>query len=157
LNPYLGKDAIAPFIQNESLGVFILCLTSNPSSAELQKLEINGQFLYLKVAETVVKWNSHDNCGLVVGATHGTELETIRETAAKLPFLIPGIGAQGGDLETAVMAGTDEQGEMAIINSSRGIIYASSNRDYSEAARLSALDLRNKINIIREKKGQSSL
>jgi orotidine-5'-phosphate decarboxylase len=156
LNPYLGKNAIDPFIQNPKLGVFILCLTSNPSSAELQKQKIGDRFLYLKVAEMVTTWNSLGNCGLVVGATHGTELETIRETAAELPFLIPGIGAQGGDLETAVMTGTDETGEMAIINSSRSIIYASSERDFSEAARQSTQNLRNRINNIRKKKGSGS-
>ena len=153
LNPYLGKDAIDPFIQNPDLGVFILCLTSNPGSAELQKLKVEGRFLYLKVAERVSAWNRLDNCGLVVGATHGTDLETIRQTAGKLPFLIPGIGAQGGDLESAVMNGTDEAGEMAIINSSRGVIYASSGTDFSEAARDSARSLKNRINNIREKKG----
>jgi orotidine-5'-phosphate decarboxylase len=131
-------------------------LTSNPSSAELQKQKIGDRFLYLKVAEMVTTWNSLGNCGLVVGATHGTELETIRETAAELPFLIPGIGAQGGDLETAVMTGTDETGEMAIINSSRSIIYASSERDFSEAARQSTQNLRNRINNIRKKKGSGS-
>jgi orotidine-5'-phosphate decarboxylase len=156
LNPYLGKDAIDPFIQNPELGAFILCLTSNPSSAELQKQKIGDRFLYIKVAEMVTTWNSLGNCGLVVGATHGTELETIRETAAELPFLIPGIGAQGGDLETAVMTGTDETGEMAIINSSRGIIYASSDHDFSEAARQSTQNLRNRINNIRKKKGSGS-
>ena len=152
VNPYLGWDSIAPFIKEEKRGVFVLCLTSNPSSHDFQYLKVNGEALYQKVAKKVVQWNEKGNCGLVVGATHPAELEKIRNTAPELPFLIPGIGAQGGDLETSVLAGTDEKGGMAIINSSRGIIYASNGENFAEAARKKALKLRDNINRFREKK-----
>ena len=149
LNPYLGRDAVAPFIQDENRGVFILCLTSNPSSADFQKLEVNRMPVYLKVAEMIRSWNDKDNCGLVAGATHGSELENIRNTVGDLPFLIPGIGAQGGDLEAAVTAGTDALGEMAVINSSRGVLYASSGPDFAEAAGRVARGLRDEMNGVR--------
>ena len=152
VNAYLGWDSVAPFVEDESKGVFILCLTSNPSSRDFQYDMTDGKPLYQRVAETVVRWNEKDNCGLVVGATHPDELKEIRGTATSLPFLIPGIGAQGGDLEASVMAGTDPQGEMAVINSSRGIIYASSGKDFAEAARDEAQTLRNAINTTRSKK-----
>ena len=152
VNPYLGWDSIAPFIKEEKRGVFVLCLTSNPSSHDFQYLQFKGKSLYQKVAEKVVQWNEKGNCGLVVGATHSDELKEIRETASDLPFLIPGIGAQGGDLETSVLTGTDGKGEMAIINSSRGIIYASGGEDFAEAARRKAVKLRDGINRFRKRK-----
>lgn len=153
VNPYLGWDSVAPFVQNEEKGVFILCLTSNPSSRDFQYDVSEGKRLYQRVAETVVGWNERGNCGLVVGATHPDELKNIRRLAPDLPFLIPGIGVQGGDLEASVLAGTDEKGEMAVINSSRGIIYASSEEDFAEAAQQEAAKLRNAINVIRRTKG----
>ncbi|MBN2105543.1 orotidine-5'-phosphate decarboxylase [bacterium] len=152
LNPYLGKDAIMPFIQDEDRGVFILCLTSNPSSMDFQKQKINGSPFYLKVAEKIEHWNEKGNCGLVAGATHGSELERIRKIAPTLPFLIPGIGAQGGDLTSVVLAGTDHLGEMAAINSSRGVLYASSGQNFAEEAGKVAHRLREEINYIRRKK-----
>ncbi len=154
LNPYLGRDAVAPFTERSDKGAIMLCLTSNPSSAELQRLEVEGTFLYLKVAEAIVRWNDNDNCGLVAGATHGSELEDIRRIAPDLPFLIPGVGAQGGDLKAAVLSGTDSRGEMAVINSSRGIIYASPGTDFAEAAGSAAKQLRDNINAIRHHKSQ---
>jgi len=150
VNPYLGLDSIAPFIEDEKRGVFILCLTSNPSSRDFQYLNFEGKSLYQIVANKVVSWNSRGNCGLVVGATHPEELEDIRQIAPDLPFLIPGIGAQGGDLEASVHAGTDIHGEMAVINSSRGIIYASSGKNYAAAARQETEKLRDAINGFRE-------
>lgn len=152
VNPYLGIDSIRPFIQSEERGVFVLCLTSNPSSKDFQKMVFKNKSLYLHVAEKTVSWNEKQNCGLVVGATHPDELQAIRQISKSLPFLIPGIGAQGGDLEGAILAGTDEYGEMAIINSSRSILYASNGKDFAEAARKEASSLRNQINIIRKKK-----
>ena len=152
VNPYLGWDSISPFVEKEEKGIFILCLTSNPSSRDFQYLMIEGKPLYHYIAEKAVEWNQNQNCGLVVGATHPEELQTIRDIAGNLPFLIPGIGAQGGDLEASVMAGTDAMGEMAVINSSRGIIYASKGKDFAEAARREAENLRNSINTIRKKK-----
>jgi orotidine-5'-phosphate decarboxylase len=153
VNPYLGWDSIAPFVKDGTKGVFILCLTSNPSSRDFQYVVSEGKTLYQRIAETAVRWNEKGNCGLVVGATHPEELEAIRGIAPELPFLIPGIGAQGGDLDASVEAGTDKHGEMAVINSSRGIIYASSGKDFAEAARREAEKLRDAINEIRKNKG----
>lgn len=153
VNPYLGWDSIEPFVADEQKGVFILCLTSNVSSRDFQYLAVDGKPFYQHVAETAVRWNQNQNCGLVVGATHPDELHSIRNIAPELPFLIPGIGAQGGDLEASVLAGTDKQGEMAVINSSRGILYASQDKDFAEAARREAATLRDSINAIRKKKG----
>ena len=150
VNPYLGWDSIEPFVADEEKGVFILCLTSNASSKDFQYLTVNGKPLYQKVAETVLSWNKNENCGLVVGATHPDELKSIRQTAPELPFLIPGIGAQGGDLQASVTAGTDAQGEMAVINSSRGILYASSEDDFADAARRETARLRDGINTFRK-------
>ncbi len=152
VNPYLGWDSIKPFVQDPARGVFILCLTSNPSSRDFQYAISNGQTLYQSVAETAVRWNENGNCGLVVGATHPDELKDIRAIAPDLPFLIPGIGAQGGDLEASVTAGTDVRGEAAVINSSRGIIYASTGDDFADAARLETAKLRDAINAVRRTK-----
>jgi orotidine-5'-phosphate decarboxylase len=152
VNPYMGRDSIAPFVVEESKGIFILCLTSNPGSKDFQYLAVSGKPLYHHVAEMAVEWNQNQNCGLVVGATHPEELQAIRKIAPNLPFLIPGIGAQGGDLEASVLAGTDSYGEMAIINSSRGILYASPGKDFMDAARTTAASLRDAINAIRKKK-----
>ena len=105
------------------------------------------------MAEMAVKWNKNQNCGLVVGATHPEELEKIRMIASDLPFLIPGIGAQGGNLEASILNGTDLNGEGAIINSSRGILYASPGKDFAESARMEAEKLRDAMNKIRKKKG----
>ena len=104
----------------------------------------------------MLEWNSNQNCGLVVGATHPEELKKIREIAQDLPFLIPGIGAQGGDLESTILGGTDIHGEMAIVNSSRGILYASSGDDFAETARNEALKLKNAMNILRFKKKEEN-
>lgn len=154
LSPYLGWDSIEPFVNSPDRGAFVLGLTSNPSSKDFQYLESGGKPLYLHVAETVARWNSQGNCGLVVGATHSDELAAVRAAAPELPFLIPGIGAQGGDLEAAILNGTDAQGEQAVINSSRGIIYKSSGADFADAARAEAQALRDAINAIRVKKNK---
>ena len=146
VNPYMGWDSIAPFVEAAGKGAFILCMTSNPSAAELQNLESGGRPLYQHVAEKITAWNKHDNCGLVAGATRPEILQDIRAIAPDLPFLIPGIGAQGGDLEKTVAYGTDAQGGMALINSSRGILYASAGKDFAGAARGKALELRDAIN-----------
>jgi len=148
VNPYLGFDSVKPFIQDESKGVFILCLTSNPSSSDFQYLTFKNQYLYEIIARKVNGWNKHNNCGLVVGATHPGELKSIRSLAPELPFLIPGIGAQGGDLKSAVIDGTDSNFSMALINSSRGILYASEDTDFAQAARNKAKKLQDNINQI---------
>jgi orotidine-5'-phosphate decarboxylase len=122
LNPYMGRDAIDPFIQNPEKGVFILCRTSNKSGGDLQNLNVNGKRLFETVAEFCAGLNEHDNVGLVVGATVPEEIDIIRNIAPELPLLIPGVGAQGGDLETSLTAGNING--VALINISRGISFA---------------------------------
>ena len=152
INAYMGRDSVAPFIDDPSKGVFVLCLTSNPGSKDFQYLEIDNRPLYLHVAEAVRLWNEKDNCGLVVGATHPEELAHVRSIVPDAPILIPGIGAQGGDLKNAILSGTDEQGFMALINSSRGILYASPEKDFADRAREETLKLRDAINQFRHQK-----
>lgn len=147
LHPYLGKEALKPFLDREDKGLFILCRTSNSGAGELQDLKFDGKPLYQILAEKVVKdWNYNGNCGLVVGATYPSELEIVRRIVKDLPLLIPGIGAQGGDTEKTVKAGVDSNGQNAIINSSRGIIFASAGNDFAQIARIEAEKLREEIN-----------
>ena len=152
VNPLMGKDSVSPFLENPEKGVFFLCLTSNPGSADLQHFSDGRQELYERIVELVNGWNTEGNCGLVVGATHPDELGRIRRAAADVPFLIPGIGAQGGDLVSSVVNGTDANGRSALFNSSRAIIYASSDADFADAARRQAEATRNKLNEARTKK-----
>jgi len=152
VNPYLGRDSVAPFLKDETRGCFLLCLTSNPGSKDFQTLRAGGKLFYEHVAERAVSWNGNGNCGLVVGATHPAELRGVRKAAPDLPFLIPGVGAQGGDLEASVMEGTDGAGEMAVINSSRAILYASSGPDFADAAARETLKLKEAINAVRAQK-----
>ncbi|MEN8614914.1 orotidine-5'-phosphate decarboxylase [Dehalogenimonas sp. THU2] len=146
VNPYMGYDSLEPFIEYKNKGIFVLCRTSNPGSADFQSLECGGEPLYRSVARRVGEWNHHGNLGLVVGATQPEELKAIREAHPFLPILIPGVGAQGGSLELAVRYGTDAAGELAIISSSRQILYASSGADYVAAARRAAQALRDEMN-----------
>ena len=150
VNPYLGFDSIEPFIQYADKGIFILCRTSNAGALDFQSLrcetESNFYPLYEIVAQKASQWNSNGNIGLVVGATYPEELNIIRQSHPDMLFLIPGVGAQGGDLALTVRYGVDDNGEKAIINSSRQIIYASKGKDFAEAARQAALTLRNEIN-----------
>jgi len=150
VNPYLGFDGVEPFIQYSDRGVFILCRTSNPGSADFQALhcetEEKSYPLFELVAKKASQWNRYGNIGLVVGATHPQELRLIRKSYPDMLLLIPGIGAQGGDLEKAVRYGVDAHGERAIINSSRQIIYASPGNDFAQAARRAASELRDQIN-----------
>lgn len=152
VNAYMGKDSVVPFLQWPEKGAFVLCLTSNPGSHDFQHLQINARPLYKKVINEVLKWNVRQNCGLVVGATHPDDLENIRNIAPKVPFLIPGIGVQGGNLEEAIKHGTDVLGELALINAGRSIIYKSQRSDFAEAARQEAESLNEQINKIRELK-----
>ena len=154
LHPYLGKEALKPFLDRKDKGCIILCRTSNPGAGEFQDLKLDSGNqaieLYQRVAEKVAKdWNYNGNCGLVVGATYPEELEIVRRIANDLPFLIPGIGAQGADIEKTVKAGVDENGRNAIINSSRGIIFVSSGQDFSVRAREETEKLRNEVNLYR--------
>lgn len=165
VSPYLGKDSIEPFINYKDKGIFILCLTSNPSSSDIQKqLLIKDNALspekmtppdkakhfaeffnsstlnvYTHVARLSMEWNVNSNIGLVVGATSPVELQKIRMViGGQVPLLIPGVGSQGGDLEKAVVSGSNSSGEMAIVNISRGIIYAGENGSFRTAVRQKA-------------------
>jgi len=150
VNPYLGFDSIEPFIEYPDKGVLILCRTSNPGAVDLQSLicDVEGKSrpLFEVVALKASQWNKYGNIGLVVGATYPEELRLIRQIQPDMPILIPGIGAQGGDLDLSVRYGVDAKGEKAIINSSRQIIYASREKDFAKAARQAASTLRDQIN-----------
>jgi orotidine-5'-phosphate decarboxylase len=147
VNPYLGGDSLEPFLQYEDRGVIVLCRTSNPGSRDLQDLEVNGRKLYQVVADAVArKWNSRGNCALVVGATYPRELAEVREIVGNMPFLVPGVGAQGGDVALAVSSGQTADGTGLIISSSRGILYAGSDDDFADAARAATEKLRDQIN-----------
>ena len=151
LSPYLGEDSLSPFLEYEDKGCFILCLTSNAGAKDFQLQEIEGKPLYKIVAEKVKTWNKKGNCGLVIGATYPEQLKEIRDMAGELPILIPGVGAQKGDAEKTVKYGTDKNGELAIINSSRGVIYASSEKDFALRAKDEAKKLRDLFNSYRKK------
>jgi orotidine-5'-phosphate decarboxylase len=126
VTPYMGRDSLAPFLDREDAGVFVLCRTSNPGGADLQDLELaSGEPLYRRVAALADLWNEHGNVGLVVGATAPEELETLRAEVPDVPFLVPGVGAQGGDAEAAVEYGLANG--VGLVNSSRGIIFAGEN------------------------------
>ena len=146
VNPYLGFDSIEPFINNQDKGVFILCRTSNPGATDFQNLRTNGLPLYEVVAQKASEWNIHGNIGLVVGATYPEELKRVRSICPEMPLLIPGIGAQGGDLASAVRYGADARGRKAIISVSRQILYASQQKDFAQAARNAAREIRTQIN-----------
>jgi len=150
VNPYLGFDSVEPFIQYHDRGVFILCRTSNAGAVDFQSLrcEVDGdsRLLFEIVAQKVSQWNTYGNLGLVVGATYPEELRIIRQNHPDMPVLIPGVGTQGGELSLVVRYGVDKQGQKAIINSSRQIIYASREKDFADAARRAASELREQIN-----------
>ncbi len=147
LNPYLGREALAPFLNLSEKGCVILCKTSNAGAGELQDLIVEGEPLYLRVAKKVSsEWNKNNNCLLVAGATYPTELKAIREAAGDMFLLVPGVGAQGGDIKSFVTAGLNSKNSGLIINSSRAIIYASSGEDFAIKAREEAKKLRDQIN-----------
>jgi orotidine-5'-phosphate decarboxylase len=140
VNPYMGFDTIEPYLKHTGKGVIVLCRTSNPGGSDLQFLNVapNGEPLYLHVANlAATKWNSSGQIGLVVGATFPEEIAKVRAIVGDMPLLIPGIGAQGGDIEATVKAGSipGKPGTGMIINSSRAILYASSGNDFAQAAR----------------------
>ena len=155
-NAYLGFDSVEPFISYPDKGIFILCRTSNTSAVDFQSLQADFEGekrpLYEIVAHKANQWNTRGNIGLVVGATYPDELRQIRRSYPDMPILVPGIGAQAGDLAAAVDYGADARGERAIINSSRQILYASREKDFAEAARQAALTLRDQINQVLEKR-----
>ncbi len=152
VSPYLGLDSVQPFTDYADKGVFILCHTSNPSAPDFQYLSCcadaasQSTSLYELVAMKAAEWNVNQNIGLVVGATRPTPLRKVREICPDMPLLIPGIGAQKGELASAVRFGVDADNEKAIITSSRQVIYASRGTDFHSAARLAASKLRAQIN-----------
>lgn len=147
VNPYLGFDSIEPYLKWAGRGVIILCRTSNPGARDFQDLEAGGKRLYRHVAERVARdWNAGGQCMLVIGATYPQELAEIRAIVGDLPFLVPGVGAQGGDVEAAVRAGRTADGLGMVLNSSRGIIYAGGGEGFADASRVAARTLRDEIN-----------
>jgi orotidine-5'-phosphate decarboxylase len=150
VSPYLGGDSLEPFLKHEDKGVIVLCRTSNPGAGDLQDLEVGGRRLFHIVAEKAARsWNTRGNCLLVVGATFPRELAEVREIVGNMPFLVPGVGAQGGDVAQAVQNGQTAAGAGLIVSSSRGILYASSGEDFASAAREAATKLRDQINASR--------
>ena len=151
LHPYLGGEALQPFLDRKDKGMIILCRTSNPGAAELQDLEVGGKKIYQIVAERVSKhWNKNGNCLLVVGATYPDELAQVRKIVGEdMWILLPGIGSQGGDLQKSLKAGLNEAGSGLMVSSTRDIIFASNGPDFAVAARSQANKLRDEINQIR--------
>ncbi len=151
-NPYLGRDSVQPFLDHADRGVVVLCRTSNPGAADLQDLLVqaaNGiaRPLYQHVAETVARdWNTHGNCALVVGATWPAQLREVRAIVGDMPLLVPGVGAQGGDVEAVVANAKTADGSGLVISSSRAILYASHGDDFADAAAAAARALRDAIN-----------
>lgn len=138
--PYLGGESLQPFLDRADKGAIVLCRTSNPGAGELQDLEVGGKPIWQIVAEKVKnEWNRNENCLLVVGATYPQETAKVREIVGDMTFLMPGIGAQGGEVESAVKAGLNSQKKGLIINSSRGIIFSQNPKE-------EALKLRDEIN-----------
>jgi len=150
VNPFLGFDSLEPFLRYHDKGVFILCRTSNKGSSDFQTLRCqteNGTKLFYEiVAEKAHRWNEYGNIGLVIGAAYPEELAALRNSYPEMPFLIPGAGPQGGPITLTVRNGMDSKQKGMLLNSSRHILYASCGKDYVEAARNAALELRDEIN-----------
>lgn len=147
VNPYLGRDSVQPFLDHADKGVVILCRTSNPGAGDLQDLVVDGTPLYQHVARKVAsEWNAHGNCALVVGATWPEQLKAVRSLVGDVPFLVPGVGAQGGDVAAVVGNAKTTDGTGLIVSSSRAILYASRGDDFAEAAANAARSLRDEIN-----------
>ena len=153
INAWGGADTAGPWLAKPERGAFVWCRGSNPGSADFQDILVDGTDgnripLYLHMARQSQTWSEYDNLGLVMGATASDKIRDVRDACKTTPLLIPGVGAQGGDLEDSVRAGIDPNGRMVIINSSRGIIYASHDADYADAARHRTAQLKNDINRI---------
>lgn len=148
INPYMGLDSAQPYLDRGDKGVIVLCRTSNPGGSDLQSLAVNGEPLYLAVADMVAKrWNQQGQCGLVVGATYPAELAKVRQCVGDhMPLLVPGIGAQGGDIDATCHAGCSSNGSGMMVNSSRAILYASSGDDWAQASSQAARTTRDAIN-----------
>lgn len=147
LNPYLGRDSAEPFLRRAEKGVILLCHTSNPGAADLQDLDVGGRPLYQHVAKIIAEsWNQHGNCALVTGATWPGQLGEVRRLVGDMPLLVPGIGAQGGDVAEVLRHGSTADGTGLMISSSRAIIYAGQGEDYAAAAGEAARQLKRLIN-----------
>jgi orotidine-5'-phosphate decarboxylase len=152
LSPFMGHDSIEPFLAHSGRGIFLLCRTSNPGGDDLQMLDLGGERLYERVARLAAeKWNASGRLGLVVGATYPAELARVRAIVGELPLLVPGIGAQGGDVQASVIAGQTTDGTGLLINSSRAILYASGGEDFAQAAAAAARRTRDEINRYRKR------
>lgn len=154
MSPYMGWDSVAPYLEWKDRGAIILCRTSNPGGSDLQFMNVEGKPLYQHVARLVAdKWNTNGQCGLVVGATFPEELAQVRNIIGDMPLLVPGVGAQGGDIQATVNAGKTANGNGMMINSSRAILYAkvdeAAGEDFARAARRVALETRDAINRFR--------
>ena len=150
VNPYMGRDSAEPFLKRPDRGVVLLCRTSNAGAGDIQDLVVDGVPVYEHVAKMIAeKWNDNGNCLLVVGATWPAQMAKVRGLVGDMPFLVPGVGAQGGDVEALVKAGRTADGTGLVINSSRAILYAGSGPDYASAARAETLKLRDTINRFR--------
>lgn len=146
VNPFMGTDCLKPFLDYNEKGVILLCRTSNPSSSEIQNLIADGLPIYKHIAKLANdKWNYNRNVLLVVGATCPDELGEVRKICPEIPFLVPGVGAQGGDVKKVLENGLTANKDGLIINSSRGIIYAGKDKDFAQASRQAAIDLNKTI------------
>ncbi len=159
VNPYLGRDSVEPFVRYADKGVLIVCRSSNPGARDIQDLSVgpDGTPLYQVVAELAKQWNTNGNIGLVAGATYPEELAILRGLCPEMPILVPGVGAQEGELERSVRAGLDSNGSGIIVNASRAVLYASDGSDFAEAARRAAEKLRGAIEACRLAAKQESL
>jgi orotidine-5'-phosphate decarboxylase len=147
VNPYLGTDSLEPYLSYADRGVIVLCRTSNPGAGDLQDLQVGERKLYEVVAQLAAnRWNSRGNCALVVGATYPQELAQVRALTGDMPFLVPGVGAQGGDVQAVVRHGQTAAGDGLMVSSSRAILYAASDETWIEAARTATRTLRDQIN-----------
>jgi orotidine-5'-phosphate decarboxylase len=151
VNPYLGFDSLQPYLKYSDKGVIVLCRTSNPGARDVQDISSNGRKLYQIIAEKAARdWNANANVLLVVGATYPAELAEIRAIVGDMPLLVPGVGAQGGDVAAVIANGATADGTGLIISTSRAVLYAGSGPDYADAARSAALQLRDEINQYRK-------
>jgi orotidine-5'-phosphate decarboxylase len=150
INPYMGYDSAEPFLRYQDRGIILLCRTSNSGAGDIQDLIIDGIPIYEHIAKLIAeKWNANNNCLLVVGATWPAQMSKIRSIVGDMPFLVPGVGAQGGNVEEMVKAGQTNDGTGLIINSSRAILYANNGLDFAVAARAETIKLRDTINQFR--------
>ena len=146
LSPFMGYDSIEPFLAYADRGAFLLCRTSNAGGSDFQMLDVAGTRVYEHVARLATQWSRNGQIGLVVGATYPAELARVRSIVGELPLLVPGIGAQGGDVQASVAAGQTRAGTGLVINSSRAILYAGQGEDFSAQARKVAERTRDEIN-----------